>query len=143
MVRVGGVVIGRNEGERLKRCLRSLAGRVAPLVYVDSDASAGGLCEVPTLESNGTVRCEWAGTTLPGAQRSVQIAARFVGDDFSPLVNVTTVDSETSDPEGGNDTSAITVVPANNPLEVPTLGTSAMILLALGLGIAAMRRLRI
>jgi GT2 family glycosyltransferase len=39
VVRVGGVVIGRNEGERLKRCLRSLAGRVSPLVYVDSDSS--------------------------------------------------------------------------------------------------------
>jgi GT2 family glycosyltransferase len=34
--RVGAVVIGRNEGERLQRCLRSLVGRVSPLVYVDS-----------------------------------------------------------------------------------------------------------
>jgi GT2 family glycosyltransferase len=38
-VRVGAVVIGRNEGERLQRCLRSLVGRVAPLVYVDSQSS--------------------------------------------------------------------------------------------------------
>ena len=30
------VVIGRNEGQRLARCLASLAGRVEPLVYVDS-----------------------------------------------------------------------------------------------------------
>ena len=37
------VVIGRNEGERLVRCLRSLRGRTSALVYVDSgsvDASA-------------------------------------------------------------------------------------------------------
>src|SRR5262249_36047600 len=34
--RPGAVVIGRNEGERLARCLASLAGRVDPLVYVDS-----------------------------------------------------------------------------------------------------------
>jgi GT2 family glycosyltransferase len=34
--RVGAVVIGRNEGERLQRCLRSLVGRATPLVYVDS-----------------------------------------------------------------------------------------------------------
>ncbi len=37
--RVGCVAIGRNEGERLKRCLRSLVGRVSPLVYVDSSSS--------------------------------------------------------------------------------------------------------
>src|SRR5688572_1013959 len=34
---VGVVVIGRNEGERLKRCLRSLLDQGArPIVYVDS-----------------------------------------------------------------------------------------------------------
>jgi GT2 family glycosyltransferase len=32
----GAVVIGRNEGERLARCLRSLDGRAEPIVYVDS-----------------------------------------------------------------------------------------------------------
>jgi GT2 family glycosyltransferase len=40
----GAVVIGRNEGERLARCLRSLVGRVEPIVYVDSgsrDSSVG------------------------------------------------------------------------------------------------------
>ncbi|MDB4985444.1 MAG: hypothetical protein JWN04_622, partial [Myxococcaceae bacterium] len=37
--RVGAVVIGRNEGERLQRCLRSLVGRAAPLVYVDSQST--------------------------------------------------------------------------------------------------------
>lgn len=33
---VGVVVIGRNEGERLRRCLRSVVGRAARIVYVDS-----------------------------------------------------------------------------------------------------------
>lgn len=37
---VGVVVIGRNEGERLRRCLRSLIGQGAgPIVYVDSGSS--------------------------------------------------------------------------------------------------------
>jgi GT2 family glycosyltransferase len=37
---VGVVVIGRNEGERLKRCLRSLIAQGAgPIVYVDSGSS--------------------------------------------------------------------------------------------------------
>jgi len=40
MNRVGVVVIGRNEGQRLIRCLESLAG-VASLVYVDSGSSDG------------------------------------------------------------------------------------------------------
>jgi GT2 family glycosyltransferase len=35
-VQVGLVVIGRNEGERLRRCLVSIESRSAPVVYVDS-----------------------------------------------------------------------------------------------------------
>lgn len=41
---VGVVVIGRNEGERLKRCLRSLLAQGAgPIVYVDSGSSDGSV----------------------------------------------------------------------------------------------------
>lgn len=36
----GAVIIGRNEGERLKQCIRSLAG-ATPLVYVDSGSTDG------------------------------------------------------------------------------------------------------
>lgn len=36
---VGAVVIGRNEGDRLTSCLRSLAGATENLVYVDSGSS--------------------------------------------------------------------------------------------------------
>lgn len=36
---LGVVAIGRNEGERLRRCLASLAGHAGPVVYVDSDSS--------------------------------------------------------------------------------------------------------
>ena len=39
MSRLGIVVIGRNEGERLERCLRSLAGAERMIVYVDSGSS--------------------------------------------------------------------------------------------------------
>lgn len=39
---IGIVVIGRNEGERLKRCLRSLP-RACPTVYVDSGSSDGSV----------------------------------------------------------------------------------------------------
>lgn len=36
---IAAVVIGRNEGERLIRCLRSLQGQVQQLVYVDSGST--------------------------------------------------------------------------------------------------------
>ncbi len=38
---VGVVVIGRNEGERLKRCLRSLVDQADHIVYVDSGSTDG------------------------------------------------------------------------------------------------------
>lgn len=37
----GAVVIGRNEGQRLVRCLRSLTSAGIPIVYVDSSSSDG------------------------------------------------------------------------------------------------------
>ena len=41
---IGVVVIGRNEGEHLKRCLASiLAQHQGPVVYVDSGSSDGSV----------------------------------------------------------------------------------------------------
>jgi GT2 family glycosyltransferase len=40
---INAVVIGRNEGERLKNCLKSLAGQVHRLIYVDSGSSDGSV----------------------------------------------------------------------------------------------------
>src|SRR6056297_3022296 len=40
---VAAITIGRNEGERLKRCLASLEGLVAPIVYVDSGSTDGSV----------------------------------------------------------------------------------------------------
>lgn len=41
--RAGAVAIGRNEGERLKRCLRSLRDHVPMMVYVDSGSTDGSV----------------------------------------------------------------------------------------------------
>jgi glycosyltransferase involved in cell wall biosynthesis len=41
--RIGVVIIGRNEGERLRRCLVSLAKGARHLVYVDSGSSDGSV----------------------------------------------------------------------------------------------------
>jgi len=43
MSEIGVVVIGRNEGDRLKTCLNSLVGQVAAIVYVDSGSSDGSV----------------------------------------------------------------------------------------------------
>jgi glycosyltransferase involved in cell wall biosynthesis len=39
LYQVGLVAIGRNEGPRLAQCLRSVIGKVAPIVYVDSGST--------------------------------------------------------------------------------------------------------
>jgi glycosyltransferase involved in cell wall biosynthesis len=40
---IGVVAIGRNEGERLRRCLSSVLGRAGKIVYVDSGSSDGSV----------------------------------------------------------------------------------------------------
>src|SRR5688572_24051218 len=40
---IGIVTIGRNEGERLRRCLASVVGRGHPVVYVDSNSADGSV----------------------------------------------------------------------------------------------------
>jgi GT2 family glycosyltransferase len=46
---VGIVVIGRNEGERLRKCLTSLAGAALRIVYVDSGSSDSSVAMARTL----------------------------------------------------------------------------------------------
>ena len=41
--RIGAVLIGRNEGERLRRCLESVTGSAGALVYVDSGSTDGSV----------------------------------------------------------------------------------------------------
>ena len=40
---IGVVIIGRNEGDRLRRCLASLEGSASKVVYVDSGSSDGSI----------------------------------------------------------------------------------------------------
>ena len=40
---IGVVIIGRNEGERLKKCIKSLSFYDIPVVYVDSNSSDGSV----------------------------------------------------------------------------------------------------
>lgn len=43
MTGLGVVIIGRNEGERLRRCIESVLGRAEAIVYVDSGSSDGSM----------------------------------------------------------------------------------------------------
>ena len=46
---IGGVVIGRNEGERLKQCLNSLVRELNYIVYVDSGSTDGSVALAQSL----------------------------------------------------------------------------------------------
>jgi GT2 family glycosyltransferase len=56
MTGVGVVVIGRNEGERLIRCLESVP-RGVPVVYVDSGSSDGSVAEARSLGAEVVELC--------------------------------------------------------------------------------------
>ena len=47
---IGVVVIGRNEGERLKRCLSSVLNQVDRIIYVDSGSSDGSVEYAESLQ---------------------------------------------------------------------------------------------
>jgi len=74
-VRVGVVVIGRNEGERLKKCLDSVAGVDGPVVYVDSGSTDGS---VEMARARGV-------ETLPLDSRAPFTAARARNEGFRRL----------------------------------------------------------
>lgn len=91
---VDAVVIGRNEGARLKRCLASLRGQVRRLVYVDSGSSDGSVAAAQALGAEvveldmtrpfTAARARNAG--LAALARQAPPAAQDGGDDREALV---------------------------------------------------------
>jgi GT2 family glycosyltransferase len=74
----GAVVIGRNEGDRLKQCIRSLSG-ATPLVYVDSGSTDGSAAwaradGVTVVELDMTVLFTAARARNAGLHRLKEIA---------------------------------------------------------------------
>lgn len=72
--RTGVVAIGRNEGERLKRCLLSLRGSGCPIIYVDSD-SIDGSREVATMLGARTVPLDLSSPFTAARARAEGFAA--------------------------------------------------------------------
>ncbi len=75
---VAVIAIGRNEGERLRRCLESVAGRVALVVYVDSGSTDGSValskalgCELVALDMSTPFTAARARNA--GAQLALQL----------------------------------------------------------------------
>lgn len=70
---VAAVVIGRNEGERLRRCLHSLTGLVRHVVYVDSGSSDGSVAFATDVGAHVVV--------LDGSAPFTAARARNIGFD--------------------------------------------------------------
>jgi GT2 family glycosyltransferase len=88
---VAVVAIGRNEGERLRRCLESVVGRVALVVYVDSGSTDGSValsqrlgCELVALDMSTpftAARARNAGARRASALRPDLSFIQFVDGD--------------------------------------------------------------
>jgi GT2 family glycosyltransferase len=79
MSEIGIVVIGRNEGERLLRCLDSVTGRGPVVVYVDSGSTDGSLAAarargVEVVELDLSVPFTAARARNAGLERLLEIA---------------------------------------------------------------------
>lgn len=75
---VAVVAIGRNEGDRLRRCLESVVGRVALVVYVDSGSTDGSValsrslgCELVELDMSTPFTAARARNA--GAERALKL----------------------------------------------------------------------
>lgn len=90
---VGAVVIGRNEGERLKHCLASLAGRAARVVYVDSGSTDGS---VAAARESGAevVSLDMSAPFTAARARNAGLEALCAGDAAGDLVFVQFVDGD-------------------------------------------------
>ena len=78
--RVGVVVIGRNEGERLKLCLTSLTNQTNFVVYVDSGSTDNSVASASALgaevaRNSATVRAAFTKTVRTTAELLTQIVS--------------------------------------------------------------------
>ncbi|MCC5869643.1 MAG: glycosyltransferase family 2 protein [Gammaproteobacteria bacterium] len=89
--RIGAVIIGRNEGERLRLCMASIVHRVAATVYVDSGSTDGSVqlarehgahvVELPTTGGFTAARARNAGwRALLRLKPSVELVQFIDGD---------------------------------------------------------------
>lgn len=85
------VVIGRNEGARLVRCLASLEGQAAPVVYVDSGSTDGSV-DAARAAAAKVVELDMSAPFTAARGRNAGLAA--LGDDAPPYVQTVDGDCE-------------------------------------------------
>ncbi|MCB4457431.1 glycosyltransferase family 2 protein [Leisingera sp. McT4-56] len=83
---IAAVVIGRNEGERLIRCLRSLQGQVQQLVYVDSGSSDGSAAAARDLGA-AVVNLDLSQRFTAARARNAGLAVLESGIEFVQFVD--------------------------------------------------------
>jgi cellulose synthase/poly-beta-1,6-N-acetylglucosamine synthase-like glycosyltransferase len=88
---LGFVVIGRNEGERLAACLRSLLPAGAPIVYADSNSSDGS---PEVAGSYGALVVRLNTSTPMNASRGRHEGYRALKQQFGPVRFVQFVDGD-------------------------------------------------
>lgn len=88
---VAVVAIGRNEGERLLRCLRSLANQAATLIYVDSGSTDGS---VERARGEGARVVELDMTVAFTAARARNAGFEALGSDRDRIAFVQFVDGD-------------------------------------------------
>lgn len=94
---LGVVVIGRNEGPKLERCLRSVLGRAGPLVYVDS-ASDDGSANLARALGAGVVELDSHIPFTAARARNAGLAKLLELDPAIELVQFLDADSEMCEP---------------------------------------------
>ncbi|GAB5405593.1 MAG: hypothetical protein Aurels2KO_38240 [Aureliella sp.] len=94
---IGAVVIGRNEGERLQRCLASVTRSGAPVAYVDSDSSDNSL-QVASKYEASVVRLDIANGFSAAKARNA--GARELGRNVSSAGYIQFVDGDCELDEG-------------------------------------------
>lgn len=80
------VVIGRNEGLRLHRCLQSLAGQAGQIIYVDSGSSDGSLAAARRLGAE-TVALDLSRPFTAARARNAGLAALGDAVEFVQFVD--------------------------------------------------------
>ncbi|MCB1367286.1 MAG: glycosyltransferase [Rhodobacteraceae bacterium] len=85
---VAAIVIGRNEGQRLRRCLTSLQGQVGQLIYVDS-GSTDGSSDLAAGLGASVIRLDPSRpfTAARGRQEGFQALAASGAPDFVQFVD--------------------------------------------------------
>ncbi|MBB4640959.1 glycosyltransferase family 2 protein [Rhizorhapis suberifaciens] len=88
---IGAVIIGRNEGERLRRCLASLSGQFVRSIYVDSGSIDGSVAMARSL---GVDVVELDAATPFTAARARNAGFRYLCDALPEMELVQFIDGD-------------------------------------------------